>query len=96
MGLYEFGTDAGPPCSRCGGTVYSYRVTDGPDRPEAQCCGLTVRCVGCHFTAWYEPGPGDAKPTTATEARALHEKLAQDVTDEDGRPIPAMRIGRTH
>lgn len=60
----DFGTDDGPACDRCGGTVYEYRLDDD---------GIRARCTGCHFHCWYQAGPEDTRPTTAAEARALHE-----------------------
>ena len=58
----DFGTDSGPPCEKCKGTIYAYQV-------PAQ-GNITVQCVGCHC---YDYLPvAIVQPITAVECRQLH------------------------
>jgi hypothetical protein len=58
----DFGSDSGPPCEKCRGTIYAYQVPKEGN--------VTVQCCGCHC---YDYLPvTDIQPATASECSALH------------------------
>lgn len=64
----DFGTDNGPPCPLCKGTIYTYDVSH-PGHVNAQCNG----CHAYAYIAYMSVKP----PTTAAEISALHRMDAE-------------------
>lgn len=69
----QFGTDVGPACPRCRGTIWGYSFEG---------YGIAV-CAGCGLVEGplrvRRPGGGvDATPETAEGARKMHEKFREE------------------
>ncbi len=43
-----FGTDNGPKCQHCAGTIYSYTIDEHYLETEEILCDAEARCAGCH------------------------------------------------
>jgi hypothetical protein len=70
--MTDFGTDNGPTCSRCHGTIWAYSF----DR-----YGVAT-CCGCHMVEGplrlRSGGSVLPKPATAVEAREMHEGFRKE------------------
>jgi hypothetical protein len=64
----QFGTDNGPACAACKGTVYGYRVTGETTRGPSYTT-VAVRCIGCHAMDYFRPR---IVPATAAQCSEEH------------------------
>jgi hypothetical protein len=64
----QFGTDNGPPCPKCKGTIYGYRVTTVTEHGVR----VAARCCGCHAFDYF--AAGTAIPVNAAAFSQEHRK----------------------
>lgn len=67
----EFGTESGPTCPHCDGTIWLYRVYPG-DADWGN--SVTARCVGCKCAEMWDDKRGTAHYENVIEVRERHEE----------------------
>lgn len=65
---YSHGTDSGPECERCAGTVYSYALRGHATAAR----NVTSRCSGCRALDYFRATEDEA--VTAATLREAHER----------------------
>jgi hypothetical protein len=70
--VIQFGSDNGPPCFKCKGTIYGYAVTATEPAPR-----VTARCHGCHAFDYFAPR---AIPLNAAACSQEHRAARERVT----------------
>lgn len=72
---FDYGTDSGPPCRSCGGTIYGYKTrdeydTDSAGRPIDVEWYASAVCAACHAETDFPVG--GQQPHDVRDVKACH------------------------